>query len=146
MCVTYRNDKKGINSSQAFVSSELLCITSGGVLAPQELVQLPALQRRFAESRTGLQELGAATQNRVEHLRSCFRSFYRFESGSRTFCSPKTNSGAVSIPASGPSQRHHIRSSLQSGPHLHRRTVPLSAVNCLEIPSCMRTVSGVCDS
>lgn len=69
MCVTYRNDKKGINSSQAFVSSQLLCITLGGVLAPQELVQLPALQRRFAESRTRLQELGAATQNRVEHLR-----------------------------------------------------------------------------
>ena len=63
---------------------------------------------------------------------SCFRSFHCFESGSRTFCSPKTNSGAVSIPASGPSQRHHIRSSLQSGPHLYR-TVPLSAVNCLEI-------------
>ncbi|OWK07686.1 hypothetical protein Celaphus_00008742 [Cervus elaphus hippelaphus] len=69
MCVTYRNDKKGINSSQAFVSSQLLCIPSGGVLAPQELVQLLALQRRFAESRTRLQELGAATQNRVEHLR-----------------------------------------------------------------------------
>lgn len=51
------------------MSSELLCITSGGVLAPQELVQLPALQRRFAESRTRLQELRAATQHRVEHLR-----------------------------------------------------------------------------
>ena len=69
MCVTYRNDKKGISPSQAFVSSELLCITLGGVLAPQELVQLPALQRRFAESRTGLQELRAATQHWVEHPR-----------------------------------------------------------------------------
>lgn len=76
---------------------------------------------------------------------SCFRFFHHFEGGSRTFCSPKTNSGAVSIPASRPSHVHRIRSSLQSSPHLHR-TVPLSALDCLEIPSCMRTVLGVCDS
>lgn len=61
-------NKKGIHPSQAFVSSELLRTTSGAVLAPQELVQLPTLQHCFAESGTWLQELGAAAQNRVEHL------------------------------------------------------------------------------
>lgn len=64
-------NKKGVNPSQAFVFSELLCTRLCAMLTPQELVQPSTLQHpgRSAESgEAGMWELRGAAPSTTRHL------------------------------------------------------------------------------